>query len=314
MDPKSLFSISRKDSDRDHGWWVRLGYRKKVPSIQKSFSDLQYGGPGEALIAAIQFRDSTIEFEGLVVKRRGSPLENLENSKSKKVKEEWRQERIRRRLVTIKITGRKKIHVGTGIEAAKKAREYGAGKITCWKIRSGKQDFYTVYNFMPGVDLVWKGRENLKNADMEQQKKFGKKKVVIGTGIEAAKKAQEMGASSSTCSRILRGKQTFFYCCFTIPHFEANGFKRELTQEVIDKINSLAHRFARDNPLDVAAEAMINYASADEIPDDEESFIQRLVFKYKRILEMEDTWYRAGRNMISLDVSGDVVWEKENNY
>ena len=305
---KPLSGISRVDSRREHSWRVRLGWSNHRPSIEKVFTDRRHGGIGEALTAAKKFRDSCVQREGLTIK--GSMgIENLENSKSEKVRDEWRQERIKRRLETIDKLGRTKIYVGTGVEASKKAREFGASKVTCWKIKAGRQDFYTVFNFMPGVDMVWKDRETRKRCDMEQQKKNGKKKIVLGTGKEAAQKAKEIGASASTCQKILYGKQNFFNTCKFIPYFEANGFKRELTQEIIDKINHVVARYVLDSPLDVAAEVMLNYASRDEIPKDEDLFIKNLVIKYQKIVCLEYGGHvHRKKNTISLDVNGDIEY------
>lgn len=299
-----LYGISRVDREAEHYWVVRLHYIKGKPSQYGIFHDNTHGDISQSFVAAVIFRDTNVKREMIKRNIYNQELDHIkeENSKSEK----WKKERIRRRLKTIEKNGRNKIIVGTGIEAARKARGCGASKITCWKIKSGRQDFYTVWNFMPGVDLNWKDRPTHQHPDIEKQKENGKKKFILGVGREAAVKAQELGASKKVCLGIFRGKKNFFNCCNTIPHFEAGGFKRELTQEVIDKINHTVARYIRNRPLDVAAEVMLNYASRDQV-NDKDDLITKLVLKYNRIIRLQnDGSYQRQKKMVSLDIDGNI--------
>jgi hypothetical protein len=143
-----MFGISRVDSNKGHYWFVRLGFKRNKPGKQKIFSDSVYNGKEKALEIATKWRD-----ENFTGKKKEIYIENsgLENSIDQSQREEWKKERERRRFQAIEKYGRGKIYLGTGIEAAKKARELGASKVTCWKIKSGIKDSYQPDNFLKGI-------------------------------------------------------------------------------------------------------------------------------------------------------------------
>lgn len=307
-EPFGIYGISRVDNKKGHYWFVRLDFHKGKPKIQKVFYDSTYGSITISFEAAVKFRDENMS-KKLIDRRarRYAPIENFtaEHYGSKEFRGKWQKERIARRLEAIKKFGRTKIYLGTGIDAAIKARKLGASNVTCWKIKTGRTDSYLVYNCMPGVDLVWNNRKNGKKADIERQKGSGKNRFILGVGREAAIEAQKMGANQTTCLKIYRGKQNFFKCCHVLPYFEVNGFKRELTPEIINEINIMARLYAPDNYANIIQETMLNYISRNEIPNNK-SFIKNLVLKYIRISKYPSSFLRR---KISLDINGNIIRE-----
>lgn len=124
-----MFGISRIDSKNTHCWWVRLGHIKTHPQINKPFSDRKYGGIEKAFIAAVEFRDRFLS---------QYPPKEIIRRPSKE--EQWK----RRKTALNK--GMRRVVVGTGPAAVKKARELGVSKVTCWRIRSGRQNFVQLHN------------------------------------------------------------------------------------------------------------------------------------------------------------------------
>jgi len=301
-----MYGISRVDNSRGHYWFVRLHYVEKKPTLQKIFNDSTHGSKKASLEAAIKFRDDNTTPE-TVRSHSHLPDRVREKSKDASIREGWRKEKLARRLDALKKFGSKKIYVGTGMEGALKARAMGASQVTCWKIKTGQQDFYGAVSYMPGYHLSWVDRPTKRKADRSKQKQFGKQKFVLGTGREAAIKAQEMGASQKICNRIFSGEQNFFRCCHIMPHFEINGFKQELTPEIIETIKVFAGRYAKHNSFEVAAEVMLNYASRANVPKNQsvKDFIKMLVLKYNRIINFTPVHTRH-RKAVSLDINGDV--------
>lgn len=303
----SLYSpmrgISRVNSGKGNYWFVRINWKDKKPGLQKIFMDSTRGGIVGSFRDAVQWRDDNIDISTIKHRLdRPIPKRNLETTAPTEQKEAWKKERISMRLTSIEKYGRVKIIVGTGYQAALRARKMGASQVTFWKISSGKQDFYQVNNCMPGYHLSWKDRKNGKKSDIEVQKTIGKKKIVFGIGRDAALKAQESGANQQTCTNIFNGKQDFFKCCHTIPYFEVGGFKRTIPDEVIKEIRIITHRYAYQDADDIAAEVMINYASRPEIPD-REGFVRSLTFKYIKINRVRKD-YKKGS--VPLDLNGNI--------
>jgi len=291
-----MYGICRVDGKSGHYWWVRLNYVGSKPTIQKCFR----GDKEQALKEAIAFRD----FHAIKPPRE----KYIENSKyeqwhtPKELKDKWKEERLEKRLNFYKQTGQKVVHVGTGIEAAKKARAMGASKVTCWKIKTGKSDSYQIYNQLKGENIEWKDRPTGKKRDIEIQKQIGKKRIVLGTGIEAALEAKKLGASQGKCLNILNKKQSFFNSCWTLPHYEVNGFQQELTEDIIEKINNTVSRYVKEDfQMDVTTEVMLNFASRTEI-DNIDDFIRALVFKYNQIIRLENNGrYMANKKWDTYD-------------
>ena len=306
MNISGMYGISRVDNSRGHYWFVRLHYIGRKPTIQKIFNDSTYGSKNASMKAAIKFRDDNVTPE-ILRSHLHLPDRVREVSKDVSVRKAWRKEKLARRLAAIKEFGSKKIYVGTGMEGALKARAMGASQVTCWKIKTGQQDFYGAISYMPGYHLSWTDRPTKRKPDYAKQKQHGKKKFILGTGREAALKAQELGASQHICNNIFSGKQDFFKCCHLLPRFEVNGFKQELTPEIIETIKVFAGRYAKYNHLDVAAEVMLNFASQNEVSKDPETlklFLKRLVLEYNHIINF--TTPRRDKRAVSLDIDGDI--------
>ena len=128
--PTFMFGISRIDSKNTHCWWVRLAHYNNRPQVSKSFSDLRYGGIVQSFTAAVAFRDQGLLAYHPVVSTAFVP--ELPKEKRWKEKKKWIEK------------GVTKVIVGTGVEAAKKARALGMSKVTLWKVRSGQQNFVRV--------------------------------------------------------------------------------------------------------------------------------------------------------------------------
>lgn len=126
-----LYGISRIDHKHTHSWWVRLNYINKKPQFQKSFSDKKHGGKDKSFAAAVMYRDKMVLLHNLLS---SAKLLSWKNRTSKEMK------------LTQKKYGKRLVKVGTGIEGAKKAYGLGMGRVTCFKVRTGRQDCVTVNN------------------------------------------------------------------------------------------------------------------------------------------------------------------------
>jgi len=108
------------------GWNVRLKYVDGKPTIQQYFSDSKYGGLAKSGKAACMFRNCVDDSQSLRLKWKDRTSQVMKMIQSKYEKQ--------------------RINVGKGIEAARIAYEHGMSRVTCYKIRTGKQDFFTVNN------------------------------------------------------------------------------------------------------------------------------------------------------------------------
>lgn len=312
-----MYGISRVDrflkdrNTQEHYWYVRIWGQGKKPKIQKTFSDTTYGSKTFSFAAAVAFRDKHVDRISAVLSM--PYLENIaqELHQANKIgKQAWQKERIERRKKAIEKFGNNLIYVGYGIEAAKKAREYGASKVTCWKIKSGHQNYYKVYSYIPKEigemckPMIWTDRPTGTLADIDKQREFGKTRTVIGIGLEAANKAKSMGMSARVCNRILRGQQNFIKTCATLPKFEVNGFPREITPEISGKIISICSTYVKNKSeaLEIAAEVMLNFSSGTEVISCVDGFLRSLCFKYISISKK----HKPDRNK-RLDINGDIA-------
>lgn len=305
LDYSPMKGISRIDNKKERCWFVRVNWSNKKPSIQKKFYDSKYDKDvNKSFEAAAEFRNKNI----IISKRSSHHLEGIEKEgvyTEKKVRNLWKKERLERRLKAIEKFGRGKVYVGIGVEGMNKAREMGASKVTCWKILTGKQNCYNISNFMPNYHLSWKNKSQKKLSDIEVQKIHGKKKIIIGYGREAALQAQKAGMSQQVCNQIFSGKQNFFYICYSIPYFEANGFLRNVPQKVETEIKNIAYKYASKDAIEIIQECLINYSSRTEIPN-QECFVRNLTFKYININKMKKWHTKEKRKFGLLDINGDI--------
>ena len=298
-----MFGISRVDSMKGHYWLVRIWKQKHVLKAQKVFSDTSYGDRDKSLHMAKKFRD-----DNLTIKH----IKHLTKTSQCKLHREYytTDERQRLRVKAIEIHGPNKLYLGTGIDAAVKAREMGFSKVVCCRLNLGRQNSINLNNigrYIPNLNMSWQDRTTGKRSDITIQKSIGKKHIVLGTGLEAALEAKKLGASQSSCLAIKLGKKDFFQSCSKLPHYEANGFKRSISKEVEHEVKVLLGRYAPNDATELLSEILLNYAGRDEIPSNP-SFIRNLVFRYIKIFKIskckEDYFDR-------LDLDGNVVHEYE---
>lgn len=302
-----------KTNKEEHYWYVRIWNGQRKPTNQKTFSDETFGGQIFSLAAAVAYRDKHVDRNRAVLNM--PYLENIASElhkANKGDKEAWQKERIGRRLKAIEKFGNNRIYVGYGIDAAKAAREYGASKVTCWKIKTGQQSYYTVWNYIPKAigkmcrPLKWGDRPTGPLSDINKQKEFGKERVVLGIGLEAAEKAQAMGAGQYVCQRILRGEQDFFNTCWSLPKFEVNGFKRKITPEIADRIVKICQGRIRNKSeaLEIASEVMISFASGTQEIRNMDGFLSSSVSKYINIFRKKAQGDSRSRE---IDINGEIV-------
>ena len=305
QDTLPMKGISRVDK-KGHYWFVRVNFSNRKPGIQKTFYDSRYDGDiSKSFEAAVKFRNKNMSPS----KRENHHLEGIEKEMAytkKEIADSWKEERLKRRLKTIEELGEGKHYVGVGVEGMRKARKMGASKVTCWKILTGKQDCYSVSNFMPGYHLSWVDRARGRHPDIKAQKAaHGKKKVNVGNGRAAALQAQKTGMSQRVCNRIFAKKQDFCCPCYSVTHFEANGFLRDVPQEVEAEIKSIAYRYSYKDAAKIIQETMINYSSRLEIPN-QKNFVRDLTFKYIKVNKMEKWGTKKERKSRPLDINGDI--------
>lgn len=206
--------ISRRDNDRNrfHAWVVRLRYKGKrgesKPQVQRSFSDLWYGGREQALAAAVAFRDAHLDAYG-EKERNSLPVLSWQGKSVDGA--------VRRKKQIL--AGKGRVYVGTGVEAARKAQDLGACRTTCKAIRRGTQNFFFVGSTLRATEYPSLSRyeKQRMQADIQcherlliRRAQHTPRRVNVGTGVQAAMEARALGASKSICLRIRTGKQSFY--------------------------------------------------------------------------------------------------------
>ena len=278
-------AISRIDHKRTHCWWVRLCGRR--PKIQRSFPDARYGSREAAFHAAQEFRDTCQEI--LVA---GGTI------RKGKVLIPWSKLPQRQRDDHLG-----KVYVGTGIVGAWKAYKAGVSRSPCRRIMAGRQDFYS-HDGGHGY-LSWG------NVVPEKQQK--KKVVRVGTGIEAARIAQSLGAKQSTCSRIKSGKQSVIYLGGGKSSlYERNGKLREITPEIYEWVSADVHRYCRsffsEEEMDgVVNDILLTYVATDVSFD--EDYIVALTKKWTGIHKMRKRVWE--KRKISFDINGQPAYRQD---
>ena len=197
-----------------------------------------------------------------------------------------------------------KIYVGTGKEAAKKAKEMGAGGTILDRIRNGKQDYYNIRK--ESLPLGMKKREV--SHDVERQKDFERKKIIVGTGKESALKAHQMGAGRAVCERIYNGKQDFFFTCYNVKSYDIGGFPTNITLEIARKAETEVAKYTQDKNVmkDVSQEVLIQVAAKKNI-NNIDSFVVALAKKYVSLFFKTNGFMRSNPKEIYIEDYGGYL-------
>lgn len=211
---------------------------------------------------------------------------------------------IEPREEALKKYGVGRVYVGTGRDAAKEARALGCSKTVYTRIRTGKQDYYTIRK--DPLPLCVQKRDVSPNTEL--QKDFGRKKIVIGTGKDAALQARQMGASRAVCERIYHGKQDFFYTCYKVKTYDISGFHTDITIEIARTVETEVARYTWDENImnDVSQEVLIQISSKKHIKD-LTGFIGILARKYVRLFFLTNGFMRTNPKQIYIEDYGGYL-------
>lgn len=167
-----------------------------------------------------------------------------------------------------------RIIVGTGMDGARKAWELGAKYNTIYRIFYGAQNFYIVGGTMDKSEKAL-----LKENYLGSPVKRGF--FVVGTGVEAARKAQALGAHRSTCHLIKNGYQDYYMAGGPVTNFERYGKRKELTEENHEIVRAIIerkmHSCSPEEQDHVINQALLCYAS---IPEVSLTLLKTLAYRY----------------------------------
>lgn len=156
---------------------------------------------------------------------------------------------------------------------------------------------------------------------LERQKAYKRKKYVLGTGMAAAQKARDMGASINIISRIKRGVQDFFYCQGAYAKYKLFGFPnaKNITPQLEQKIRSIilaTYSVTKSELVEITQEVLLFIGALDpEIPTKNQdaliqSRLEHIVYRVRRKKE-EVCGSRHGR---VISYSGLYPKNKDRRY